>query len=144
MLSLVPRLLIDENEPRQFLRYCFGISHLPPEEALEEETYFIYCTQCVRLLSKILGIQRKTVRSWGDNPNFEGMPQHTRMTCNYAQLALSKEKLYRMIGQDFDAPKFIAISLHKLKNMPKHYEHTLAYALAAYQKQQTATQGNAA
>ena len=177
------KLLITGTQPRQFLRYCFNIDHLPPEEMLEEETSFVYCTQCVRLLSKILGIQRKTVRSWGDNPNFEGMPKYARITCNYAQLALSREELNRVIFQDFDAPRLTAMefieeklfkslsSSEKLKistsskfrsqcltllsdtlkvpkntsytwgsdlellRMPKCYQHTLAYALAAYRKQ---------
>lgn len=94
-------LIISESpfqnvEPRQFLRYCFGIDKLSPHQALEEETSFGYCFKSVRLLSKILGFQRKTVREWGDNPNFEGMPQHARITCNYAQLVLLKEELYRI------------------------------------------------
>ena len=186
-------ILPSENvEPRQFLRYCFDIDELPLEEILEEETSFSYCTQCVRLLSKILGIQRKTVRDWGDNPNFERMPQYARMTCNYAQLALSKEELNRIINQDFDAPKLTAMEfieemllkglspseklkattsskfrgqcLNLLSNtlkvsksrvyewgsdmelsaMPKHYEHTLAYALAAYKKQEKTGKRSAA
>lgn len=173
-----------EVKPRQFLRYCFNIDKLSSEEALEEESSFSYCNHCVRLLSKILGIQRKTIRQWGDNPNFEGMPQYARITCNYAQLALSKKELNRAINQDFDAPSLTAMefieetflkglsSSEKLKvstsskfrgqclnllsdtlkvpkstvytwgsdlellRMPKYYQHTLAYALAAYIKQQ--------
>lgn len=179
-------------EPRQFLRYCFDIDKLTLEEILEEETSFGYCSKCVRLLSKILGLQRKTVREWGGNPNFEGMPQHARMTCNYALIALSREELNRIANTDCQVPRvsakqfieqillegfsetqklklvtstkfrvkcfaLISTTLHlskntiyqwgsdiELKNMPKHYEHTLAYALAAYQKQQTVAQGNAA
>lgn len=65
MVSLVPRLLITETESRQFLRYCFNIDHLRSEEILVEVTSLSYCSQCLRLLSKILGLQRKTVRSWG-------------------------------------------------------------------------------
>ncbi|MEM7555367.1 MAG: hypothetical protein AAF378_14945 [Cyanobacteria bacterium P01_A01_bin.84] len=171
-------------EPRQFLRHCFGIDKLPSEEALEEETSFGYCSKSVRLLSKILGFQRKTVREWGQNPNFEGMPQHARITCNYALIALSKQEINTIICSDSQAPtttakEFIeAIFLKdlsasdrekavsstqfrsqcfalisktlkvskstiyqwgsdvELSRMPKHYEHTLAYALAAYRKQE--------
>ncbi|MEM7552514.1 MAG: hypothetical protein AAF378_00155 [Cyanobacteria bacterium P01_A01_bin.84] len=178
-------ILPSENvEPRQFLRYCFDIDQFLLEEILEEETSFGYCTKCVRLLSKILGLQRKTIREWGDNPNFEGMPQHARVTCNYALMALSKEDLDRIVCSDSQAPsisarqfieemllkglspsdrekavsstKFrgrcfslISTTLHLSKNtiyqwgndielndMPKHYEHTLAYALTAYKKQE--------
>lgn len=189
---MISESLFKTPEPRQFLRYCFNIDKLPLEEILEEETSFSYCTQCVRLLSKILGLQRKTVRSWGDNPNFEGMPQYARMTCNYAQLALSKEELNRIINQDFDAPKLTVMefieeillkdlsSSEKLKvttsskfrsqcltllsdtfkvskytvyswgsdlellHMPKYYEHTLAYALTAYKKQEKTSKQSAA
>lgn len=88
MQHSITKLLVIDIKPRQFLRYCFNIDRLPHEEILEEETSFDYCTQCVRLLSKILGIQRKTVREWGDNPNFEGMLQYARISCNYAQLGL--------------------------------------------------------
>lgn len=173
-----------EIEPRQFLRYCFDIDKLSPEEALEEETNFGYCTKSVRLLSKILGLQKKTVREWGCNPNFNEMPQHARITCNYALMALSREELIRIISSDSEAPKitakqfidevflkdlspseklevvsstkfrgqcFVVLSkvlmINKstiygwgrdieLKNMPTHYQYTLAYALAAYKKQQ--------
>lgn len=192
MQNSITKLLVTDIEPRQFLRYCFNIDQLPHEEILEEETSFSYCTQCVQLLSKILGIQRRTVRQWGDNPNFKGIPQYARMTCNYAQLALSKEELNRIINQDFDAPKLTAMkfieqtllkdlsSSEKLKvttsskfrsqcltllsdtlkipkstvytwgsdlelsRMPKYHEHTLAYALAAYKKQEKTSKQSAA
>lgn len=174
-----------EIEPRQFLRYCFDIDKLSPEEALEEETNFGYCTKSVRLLSKILGFQKKTVREWGDNPNFEGMPQHARMSCSYAFIALSRKELNQIIYTDSQAPSITAkqfigeiffkdlspsetfkeVSSTKfrsqyfalisktlkvskrtiydwgsdieLKCMPKHYTHTLAYALAVYNKQRS-------
>lgn len=180
MLSLIPKLLIPETEPRQFLRYCFDIDQLLPEEVLEEETNFGYCSKCVRVLSKTLGLQKKTIREWGNNPDFEGMPQHARNTCSYAYTGLSKEELNRIIYSDYQAPAITAkqfieeilfkdLSLEEklnimsstrfrgqclnvlsktlkvskitiyqwgtdieLKRMPKHYEHTLAYALAAY------------
>ncbi|MEO1377043.1 MAG: hypothetical protein AAFW70_22670 [Cyanobacteria bacterium J06635_10] len=113
MFSLVPKLSIAEIEPRQFLRYCFSVDQLSLEEILVEVTSFSYCAQCVRLLSKILGIQRKTVRSRGENPNFEGMPQYARMTCNYVQLALSKEELNRIINQDAGTTKANCNGIHR-------------------------------
>ncbi len=181
-----------EIKPRQFLRYCFEIDNLSFSEALEEETDFGYCTKSVRLLAKILGFRRKTIREWGDNPNFEGMPQHARMTCNYAFTGLSKEELNQIIYTDSQAPsinakqfiseiflknlspeeKFKIISSTKfrgqylnllsrtlkvskvtiyqwgrdmeLKNMPKHYQYTLAYALTAYKKQEAVAKQGAA
>lgn len=171
-------------EPREFLRYCFNIDQLSLEDILEEEVSFGYCTQCVRLLSKILGMKRKTIREWGNNPNFERMPQYARMTCTYVQIALSRQELNRIISQDYEPPKVSAMkfieeillkdlspserlkitssakfrtqcftlltqtlkaskrtiyewgSNLELSTMPAHYQHTLAYALMAYKKQQ--------
>lgn len=182
--SEIAQSLTQNIEPRQFLRYCFDINNLSPEEALEEETSFGYCSKSVRLLSKILGLRRKTVREWGHNPSFEGMPQHARITCSYALMALSREDLDRIICSDSQAPKITArqfieemflrdlspsdrekavsstrfrgqcfalisktLKVSKstiyqwgsdveLSRMPKHYEHTLAYALATYRKQE--------
>ena len=53
-------------------------------------------------------MQKKTVREWGDNPNFEGMPQHARMTCSYASVALSSEALKRIAIEKYAAPKITA------------------------------------
>ncbi len=94
--------------PRQFLRYCFGFDRLTPEEILDEEISFGYSAKCVNLLSKVLGIQKKTVRGWGDNPNFEDMPQHARTTCGYAQVALSPEILKRIAISEYVAPRVTA------------------------------------
>jgi hypothetical protein len=189
VLEILPSKTI---EPRKFIRYCFGINKLLPQEILEEETNFGYCSKCVMLLSKILGLRKKTIREWGYNPNFEGMPQHARITCTYAQIGLSKEALDRIVCSDSKAPtvtatQFIEEILLKglspserlkvisstkfrgqcfallsktlkvskstiyewgrdieLKSMPKHYEHTLAYALEAYKKRQTIAKRNAA
>lgn len=55
-------------------------------------------------------MQKKTVREWGDNPNFEGMPQHARKTCSYAQVALSSEVLTRIASRgDYTAPRLSAM-----------------------------------
>ncbi|WP_414620797.1 hypothetical protein [Calothrix sp. CCY 0018] len=60
------------------------------------------------MLSKVLGLQRKTVREWGHNPNFENMPQHARTTCNYALVALSREEIKRIMTNDSQAPGITA------------------------------------
>lgn len=170
--------------PRQFIRYCFELDKLSTEEILEEEVSFGYRSQCIGLLSKILGIKRHTVRKWGDNPNFTEMPQYARQTCNYVLIGLPQEKLITIAYSDcYEAPSinvkhFIEEILLKglssseklkvvsstrfrgqclkllsevtsasrntlyewgddieFKKMPSHYNHTLAYALMAYEKQ---------
>ncbi|MEM6404266.1 MAG: hypothetical protein AAF757_29265 [Cyanobacteria bacterium P01_D01_bin.116] len=100
--------LLKDVEPRQFLRYCFGINKLCAEMILEEEISFGYSAKCVNLLSKVLGIQKKTVRGWGDNPNFEDMPQHARTTCGYIQAALSPEILKRIASSEYVASRVTA------------------------------------
>ena len=99
------RIISSQNlEPRQFLRYCFDLDTLNPQAILEEEISFSYRGQCIKLLSKILGINRKTIRDWGDDPNFGRMPQYARNTCYYAQLALSKKQLYRVLHYEYTPP----------------------------------------
>lgn len=174
-------------EPRVFLRYCFGIDKLSPEAILEEETSFDYCSRSVKLLSKILGIKKRTIREWGDNPNFYNMPDYAKVTCSYAQAALSKEELNRIIYHDYEVPAASAMEFieemlllglspserlkvisstkfrgqcftllsqtlniskrrlyqwgrnMELRDMPRHYQHTLAYAIAVYRKRQQTT-----
>jgi hypothetical protein len=185
--------LPESVEPRHFLRYCFDINKLSPEAILEEETSFDYCSRSVRFLSKILGMKRKTVREWGENPNFEGMPHYAKVTCSYAQAALSKEELNRIIYHDYEPPAVSAMEFieeilllglspserlkvisstkfrgqcftllsetlniskrrlyewgrdMELRDMPRHYEITLGYAIAVYKKrQQTSAKQSAA
>ncbi len=102
-------LSTESIEPREFLRYCFGIDRLTPEAIIYEEIRFGYSTRCINLISKLLGMQKKTVREWGDNPNFEGMPQHARKTCSYAQIALSPQALKRIASRDYTAPRLSAM-----------------------------------
>ena len=191
-LNIAQNILSSENvEPREFLRYCFGIDNLILEEVIEEEADFRYRSQCIDLFSKLLGIEKATIRKWGNNPNLEKMPQYARTTCGYAQLALSRRELDRAINQEFEAPILNAIEFieetllqglspsEKLKSatsskfrsqcltllsntlnipkstiyewgsdmglshMPKHYQHTLAYALIACKKHSTAKQSAA-
>ncbi|MEI2577342.1 hypothetical protein [Scytonema sp. PRP1] len=70
-------------EPRQFLRLCFGIAELSPELLLEEETRFQYSSACIKLLSGLLGVTKQAVRKWGNNPSFDKMPHHTKLTLAY-------------------------------------------------------------
>ena len=108
--DILRNLLTQSVEPREFLRYCFGIDKLSQEAILSEEIRFGYSTRCINLMSKLLGMQKKTVREWGDNPNFEGMPQHARKTCSYAQIALSPQVLARIASrQNYTAPRLSAM-----------------------------------
>ena len=191
--KILKTLPLENIEPRQFLRYCFDINKLSPETILEEETSFDYCSRSVRLLSKILGIKKRTIREWGDNPNFCNMPDYAKVTCSYAQAALSKEELDTIAHQEYEAPAVSAMEFieemlllglspserlkvisstkfrgqcftllsqtlniskrrlyqwgrdMELRDMPRHYQHTLAYAIAVYRKrQQTTARQNAA
>ncbi|MGB6300166.1 MAG: hypothetical protein WBF90_28905 [Rivularia sp. (in: cyanobacteria)] len=107
--QIFQHLPTESIEPREFLRYCFGIDKLMPEAIIDEEIRFGYSTRCMNLISKLLGMQKKTVREWGDNPNFEGMPQHARKTCSYAQIALSPDELRRIACRDYTAPRIAAM-----------------------------------
>lgn len=108
--EIFQHLSTESIEPREFLRYCFGIDKFTSEAILEEEIRFGYSTRCINLISKLLGMQKKTVREWGDNPNFEGMPQHARMTCSYAQIALSPQVLTEIASRrDYTAPRLSAM-----------------------------------
>ncbi|WP_414622794.1 hypothetical protein [Calothrix sp. CCY 0018] len=74
-------------EPRQFLRHCFGIAELTPSELLEEETDSQYRKKCITVLCAIFDIQRATVRKWGSDLNFEGMPKYCRVALAYIYAA---------------------------------------------------------
>ena len=70
-------------EPRQFLRHCFGIAKLNPSELLGEETDSQYRKKCITVFCAIFDIQRATVRKWGSDLNFEGMPKYCRIALAY-------------------------------------------------------------
>lgn len=74
-------------EPRQFLRHCFGIAELTPSELLEEETDSQYRKKCITVFCAIFDIQRATVRKWGSDLNFEGMPKYCRIALAYIYAA---------------------------------------------------------
>ena len=46
-------------EPREFLRYCFGINRLTPEAIIYEEIRFGYSTRCINLISKFRRYAKK-------------------------------------------------------------------------------------
>jgi hypothetical protein len=70
-------------EPRQFLRYCFGIAELSTEHLLEEETDSQYRKNCITVLSSVFNIERATVRNWGNDLNFEGIPNYCKIGLAY-------------------------------------------------------------
>ncbi|GJD19919.1 hypothetical protein RIVM261_048750 [Rivularia sp. IAM M-261] len=70
-------------EPRQFLRHCFGIASLSTESLLEEETDSQYRKKCISVLSCIFDIERATVRNWGTDLNFDGMPNYCKAGLAY-------------------------------------------------------------
>jgi hypothetical protein len=79
MSYLLKHLPSEGLEPRQFLRHCFGIADLTPAELLEEETDSQYRKKCITVLCAIFDIQRATVRKWGSDLNFEGMPNYCKI-----------------------------------------------------------------
>ncbi len=96
----------DGLEPRQFLRFCFGISDLTPERMLEEETKFHYSSSCIKLLSGLLGVTRQTVRNWGTNLSFDKMPQHTKLALAYINRCnLDKDTINAIVsGERYTPP----------------------------------------
>jgi hypothetical protein len=83
-------LSVTEIEPRQFCRKWFGIDNLPPDEIAECETETGYRKRCVKLISKILGLQERTVRGWG-NLNFPRMPYCHKLALSYALQAMQAQ-----------------------------------------------------
>lgn len=84
-------------EPRQFLRHCFGIAELGAESLLEEETDSQYRKKCISVLSCIFNIERATVRNWGSDLNFEGMPNYCKIGLAYIQSAQINSKIVETI-----------------------------------------------
>lgn len=84
-------------EPRQFLRHCFGIADLTPAELLEEETDSQYRKKCITIFCAIFDIQRATVRKWGSDLNFEGMPNYCKIALAYTHTAGTMPRYLRSI-----------------------------------------------
>lgn len=92
-------------EPRQFLRHCFGIAELTPSELLEEETDSQYRKKCITVFCTIFNIQRATVRKWGSDLNFEGMPKYLRIALAYIYAAqIAPPQLGSILKGDFVPP----------------------------------------
>jgi hypothetical protein len=93
-------------EPRQFLRHCFGIAELTPAELLEEETDSQYRKKCITVLCAIFDIQRPTVRKWGSDLNFEGMPNYCKITLAYIHAAeIMPRQLTSILKGEYSPPE---------------------------------------
>jgi hypothetical protein len=93
-------------EPRQFLRYCFGITELSPPELLEEETDSQYRKKCITVLCAVLGVQRPTVRKWGSDLNFGGIPNYCKVSLAYIHAAeIAPNQLKSILRGEYNAPE---------------------------------------
>ncbi|BAU04451.1 MULTISPECIES: hypothetical protein [Nostocales] len=93
-------------EPRQFLRYCFGIAELSPPELLEEETDSQYRKKCITVLCAVLGVQRPTVRKWGSDLNFDGIPNYCKASLAYIHAAeIIPNQLKSILTGEYNAPE---------------------------------------
>lgn len=79
-------------EPRQFCRIWFGLEGMSPDDIAEAETESGYRKNCVKLLSKVIGVDERTVRMWGVGLRFEKIPQNHKRTLGYALFALRKSQ----------------------------------------------------
>jgi hypothetical protein len=92
-------------EPRQFLRHCFDIAELTPRELLEEETDSQYRKKCITVLCAVLGVQRPTVRKWGSDLNFDGMPNYSKVSLAYIHTAeIVPKQLKSILRGEYNAP----------------------------------------
>ena len=93
-------------EPRQFLRHCFGIASLSPPELLEEETDSQYRRKCITVLCAVLGVQRPTVRKWGSDLNFDGIPNYCKVSLAYIHAAeIVANQLHSILRGEYNAPQ---------------------------------------
>ena len=93
-------------EPRQFLRHCFGLASLSPPELLEEETDSQYRKKCITVLCAIFDVQRPTVRKWGSDLNFDGMPSYCKVSLAYIHAAeIVPNQLHRILRGEYNAPE---------------------------------------
>jgi hypothetical protein len=92
-------------EPRKFLRYCFGIAELSPEYLLEEETDSQYRKNCITILSSIFNVERATVRNWGNDLNFEGIPNYCKIGLAYVHATgISSKVIANILKGDYAPP----------------------------------------
>ncbi|MBW4464477.1 MAG: hypothetical protein KME07_03430 [Pegethrix bostrychoides GSE-TBD4-15B] len=64
-------------KPRQFCRLWLNATE-------DEEQSRGYRTQCVKLLSRIIGVEENTIERWGSGIDFPGMPAQYENTLSYA------------------------------------------------------------
>jgi hypothetical protein len=121
-------------EPRQFLRHCFGITELTPAELLEEETDSQYRKKCITIFCAIFDIQRATVRKWGSDLNFEGMPNYCKIALAYIQAAeVIPRQLKTILKGEYNSPEVDAQTF---------LEKTLLDGLSEQQILQTVSHAN--
>jgi hypothetical protein len=93
-------------EPRQFLRHCFDIAELTPEQLLEEETGSQYRKKCITVLCAIFDVQRPTVRKWGSDLNFDGIPNYCKVSLAYIHAAeIVANQLHSILRGEYNAPQ---------------------------------------
>ncbi|BAY80312.1 hypothetical protein NIES25_68000 (plasmid) [Nostoc linckia NIES-25] len=93
-------------EPRLLLRYCFGIAELSPPELLEEETDSQYRKKCITVLCAVLGVQRATVRKWGSDLNFDGIPNYCKVSLAYIHATeILPNQLNSILTGEYNAPE---------------------------------------
>ena len=102
--NILKSLPIQGLEPRQFLRHCFGIADNSAERLLEEETDSQYRKKCISVLSCIFNIERATVRNWGTDLNFDGMPNYCKIGLAYIHEAGINSKIIESILKDEYTP----------------------------------------
>ncbi|ALF54904.1 hypothetical protein ACX27_22070 [Nostoc piscinale CENA21] len=121
-------------EPRQFLRYCFGIAELSPPELLEEETDSQYRKKCITVLCAVLGVQRPTVRKWGSDLNFDGIPNYCKISLAYIHAAeIVPNQLNSILTGEYNAPEV---------NAQTFLEKILLEGLTEQQRLQTVSHAN--
>lgn len=64
-------------KPRQFCRLWFNASE-------EDERARGYRRRCVKLLSRVIGLEEDTIDRWGSGVDFPGMPSQYENTLSYA------------------------------------------------------------
>jgi hypothetical protein len=92
-------------EPRQFLRYCFGIAELSPEVIWEEETNSQYRKNCITVLSSIFNLERATVRNWGNDLNFDGIPNYCKIGLAYAYSGINSLEMASILDGCYTPPQ---------------------------------------
>ncbi|NMF65739.1 hypothetical protein DP113_33085 (plasmid) [Brasilonema octagenarum UFV-E1] len=121
-------------KPRQFLRHCFGIASLSPPELLEEETDSQYRRKCISVLCAVFDVQRPTVRKWGSDLNFDGIPNYCKFALAYIHAAeIVPKELKSILQGEYSAP---------LVDAQTFLEKILLYGLTEQQVLQTVSHAN--